>query len=84
MDWTHYAPYFRKEEFDCKCGCGLNNINEALMERIFEMRKETGIGFTITSGSRCKAHNVMSGGADNSDHLTGHGVDVQCKDARSR
>ena len=49
MDWTHYAPYFRKEEFDCKCGCGLNNINEALMERIFEMRKETGIGFTIGS-----------------------------------
>ncbi len=84
QDWDKYAPYFEKSEFDCKCGCGLNNMQESHMDKIYEARVNVGIPFVIRSGSRCPRHNIAVGGSDTSDHLNGFGTDIQAKSGRAK
>jgi zinc D-Ala-D-Ala carboxypeptidase len=84
QDWSKYAPFFEKEEFDCKCGCGLNNMQESHMDKIYEARKDAGIAFVIQSGSRCERHNRNEGGSDTSDHLNGFGTDIRAKSGRAK
>lgn len=83
-DWSKYAPYFKKEEFDCKCGCGLNNMQESHMDKILEARIDSRTPFVINSGSRCPERNRIEGGSDTSDHLTGHGSDIVAKSGRKK
>jgi hypothetical protein len=84
QDWDKYAPYFTKEEFDCKCGCGLNNMQESHMDKIYAARISANIPFVIVSGSRCPEHNKKEGGEPTSDHLTGHGTDTQAMSGRAK
>lgn len=83
-DWSKYYPYFEKKEFDCKCGCGLNNMQESHMDKLLMARITANTPFIIRSGSRCPEHNKNSGGAPNSDHLTGHGSDIEAKSGRKK
>ena len=69
--------YFTASEFDCKCGCGLNNFSESLAETLDILRAECGFPFVISSGCRCTSHNYEEGGTPRSDHLTGEGVDIK-------
>jgi hypothetical protein len=84
QDWEKYSPYFEKKEFDCKCGCGLNNMQESHMDKILMARINANTPFVITSGSRCTTHNKQEGGESNSDHLTGHGTDIVAKSGRKK
>lgn len=84
QDWSKYAPYFEKSEFDCKCGCGLNNMQESHMDKILMARIDSNTPFVINSGSRCSAHNKAEGGEPTSDHLTGHGTDVKAVSGRKK
>jgi len=76
--------FFKYEEFECKCGCGLNNISDVLVEKLNTARRLAGVPFVITSGSRCTEHNAKIGGSKTSSHLKGLAVDIKANDSRIR
>jgi zinc D-Ala-D-Ala carboxypeptidase len=80
----HLTNDFYQDEFDCNCGCGLNNIKPELVELLQRVREKYGLSMPITSGSRCKAHNKREGGKPTSDHLKGMAADVACTNAVNR
>lgn len=82
MNWKKYAPFFYKYEFDCKCGCGKNEMKESTMDKLMIARTspkifEAGIGFSISSGDRCLTHNTKEGGGERSTHPRGFAVDTK-------
>ena len=68
--------YFKKDEFTCKCGCGLNNMNLKLVIIADRVREHFGKPAIVTSGSRCEKHNKEVGGVSNSRHLQGKAIDM--------
>jgi hypothetical protein len=83
-DWSLYYPYFKAEEFTCKCGCGLNLITDNFISKLFSARMLAGFPFIISSGCRCPDHNFKEGGTKNSDHLFGEGADILCTESGKR
>lgn len=75
------AKYFSNREFDCKCSCGLNNIDPHLVRMLDLVREHAGpppgMPLVINSGCRCAQHNASVGGSPTSSHLSGHAVDVR-------
>lgn len=69
--------HFKLSEFECKCGCGKNNINNSLLLKLETARKIANFPFIITSGSRCYVHNNNVGGLPNSQHIKGNAVDIK-------
>lgn len=76
--------YFDIDEFKCKCGCGLNIIDENLIRLLDEAREKSGVPFRINSACRCRTHNAVVGGKPSSSHLFGKAVDIACVDSRNR
>lgn len=74
-NWDN-IQYFKKDEFTCKCGCGLNNMNLKVVKIADEVRKHFGKPAIVTSGSRCAKHNKEVGGVANSRHLQGKAIDM--------
>lgn len=72
--WSN-IKYFKKEEFLCKDGCELNNIDINLVKILDEIREHFNKPVIITSGCRCKKHNSVVGGTKNSKHLYGKASD---------
>ncbi|HEY0089662.1 MAG TPA: D-Ala-D-Ala carboxypeptidase family metallohydrolase [Candidatus Lokiarchaeia archaeon] len=71
---------FNSKEFACKCGCGKDNINIALVNRLQVLRDIINEPITITSGCRCVKHNnSIPGSAPNSNHLLGIATDFTCE-----
>lgn len=66
---------FSRWEFACKCGCGKDDIDEKLVNRIQVVRDIIRIPITIISGCRCEAHNKAVGGASVSYHLISEAAD---------
>lgn len=75
---------FSRSEFACKCGCGADNINPVLVEDLQVMRDALGRPITITSGVRCAAHNLASGGKETSEHLNFNAADLFAPNSRVR
>lgn len=73
-NWGQYK-YFDKEEFTCKCGCGINNISDQFINKLNIARKYAEIidpkccKFYINSGCRCKKYNKVIGGHEKSRHI---------------
>lgn len=76
--------HFKPSEFDCKCGCGLNNFSLVLEALLELMREECNFPFNVVSGCRCETHNINEGGKPWSDHLTGEGVDIRVTNSLER
>ena len=74
-NWDN-IEYFKKDEFTCKCGCGLNNMNLKVVKIADDVRKHFGKPAIVTSGSRCEKHNKEVGGVANSRHLQGNAIDM--------
>lgn len=70
------TKYFKKEEFTCKCGCGLNNISTLLVDMLTEAREIAEVPFIVNSGCRCHKHNTNVGGSLTSSHTKGYAVDI--------
>lgn len=68
--------HFKKSEFTCKCGCGLNNIQLEVVKIADEVREHFGNPAIVTSGTRCPKHNAEVGGVANSRHLAGKAIDM--------
>ena len=73
------SAYFKREEFACKCGCGFDTVDFALVSALEKIRLRYGQPITITSGCRCEAHNKAVGGSQNSQHLKGRAADIVVK-----
>lgn len=67
--------YFKPQELACKCGCGkLPALS--FCQTLDHIRWAWGKPIYVTSGARCKEYNEMVGGAENSSHVRGIGVDL--------
>lgn len=75
LSWKD-IKYFKKEEFTCKCGCGLNNIDLKLVKILDELRTYFNKPIRVSSGCRCKSHNKAVGGVNNSRHILGKAADI--------
>ena len=64
----HLTKNFTREEFACKCGCGLDTISIALVELLQLARDKCPFPFRISSGCRCQKHNKSVGGKPDSAH----------------
>ena len=72
-----YNKYFKKSEFKCHCHqCDGGEMNETFIDNLTRARKLAKVPFAITSGYRCKTHNVRVGGAADSAHLHGLAADI--------
>lgn len=76
LDGMPENPYFRRAEFECKCGCGGNTVDFRLLEVLTMLRAAYSSPITITSGYRCAEHNKAVGGSPKSQHLVGKAADI--------
>lgn len=68
---------FSREEFECNCGCGFDDVVIALVDVLQEAREELGCPITVTSACRCKEYNSKVSVASKSQHLLGTAADIQ-------
>jgi uncharacterized protein YcbK (DUF882 family) len=66
---------FSRKEFACKCGCGFDEIDERLVNRLQVIRDISGLPIKINSGCRCQKHNKDVDGESLSFHLLGEAAD---------
>lgn len=67
---------FSRSEFACKCGCGFDTVDSALIDILQELRAYFNKSVTINSGCRCYQHNQNEGGSSSSQHLYGRAADI--------
>lgn len=67
---------FYRDEFTCKCGCGLVAINLYLVECLQKIRDDLLLPMTIVSGYRCPPWNKHEGGDRYSRHKLGLAADI--------
>lgn len=79
MDWDKYAPYFTKQEFDCKV-TGRNKMNAEFMDRLFELRTICGFPFRISSGYRHTTHPIEAKKKSPGEHTFGVAADIMSPD----
>lgn len=71
---------FTFKEATCRCGCGYVRINDLLVEKLERLRAYLGHKpITVHSWCRCEAHNKKVRGVPQSQHMTGHAVDISVK-----
>lgn len=76
LTWDE-IKYFKKAEFNCHCGCGLNNIDLRLVKILDEIREYFGKPMMITCGTRCQKYNdSLRGSIKNSKHVQGKAADI--------
>lgn len=69
--------FFKKSEFDCRCGCGGNEMNPDFLKKLDDLRSRVDFPFIVTSGYRCPDHNEqVSSTGRNGPHTTGRAVDL--------
>lgn len=75
MIWDE-LEFFQKKEFDCRCGCGRNEMDPDFLKKLDDLRRRLGFPLVVTSGYRCPDHNesVSTTGRDG-PHTTGRAVD---------
>lgn len=74
LTWNN-VKYFSKDEFTCRCGCKLNNIDIKLVKILDSIREHFNHPLIITSGCRCTNHNTKVGGSQGSRHINGKAAD---------
>jgi uncharacterized protein YcbK (DUF882 family) len=71
------SQYFNREEFACKCGCGLDTVDYELLKVLEYIRENFGEPITINSGCRCPAYNdSLPNSGSMSQHLLGRAADI--------
>jgi len=78
------SKYFKKEEYECRCGCGKDEIDEEFLSMLDNAREAAGTPFVVSSGVRCRAHNKKVGGKKDSAHVHGKAVDISAPDSRTK
>ena len=73
---TKLSEHFHDYEFVCPC-CNGGIVSEILVLKLQQLRDTINKPIKVTSGYRCPIENKKVGGAKNSAHLLGEGVDIQ-------
>lgn len=68
---------FSSEEFACKCGCGLDDIDTRLVSILQRLRNHFKRFVVVTSGLRCDRYNRKVGGRPKSNHRLGLAADIK-------
>jgi uncharacterized protein YcbK (DUF882 family) len=68
---------FNRKEFACKCGCGFDEVNPALIITMQWFRDYVDRPVVILSGCRCSKHNKAVGGVKESFHTKGMAADIR-------
>ncbi len=76
---SQLSKHFNRVEFACKCGCGQDTVDVALLPTLERVRVHFGSPTTIHSGNRCETYNSKVGGAKNSQHKKGRAADISVK-----
>jgi len=79
------SPNFKVREFTCPC-CGAEGVKDSLvfgLQDTHDLLPENSV-MIITSGYRCKKHNLEVGGVEGGSHPNGTGVDIKCDSSRAR
>jgi uncharacterized protein YcbK (DUF882 family) len=61
---------FSLKEMECKCGCGIRNIDGHAIDTLQNLRDTVGRPLYITSAARCVDHNLDVGGSAISFHIS--------------
>lgn len=78
------TAHFSREEFSCNCGCGYDDADMRLVNKLEFIRTGIMIPIRINSGCRCREYNRKIGGRENSAHTRGKAADIHCMDGRMR
>jgi len=84
MEAGRINNFFHTDEFKCKCGCGIVNLDTDFLNWLTAARRIADVPFIINSGCRCPAHNKAEGGTESSAHITtdvirARGADIEAK-----
>jgi len=79
----HVSKHFTESELACPC-CGVNKVDQALLEILEQIRVFYNKGMPVNSGYRCSKHNAEVGGVPNSEHMLGLAVDIVCNSSADR
>lgn len=84
-DGERITAHFRRGEFKCKCGCGKDDIDVALVRLCETIRGAIGMPLIVNSGCRCEKRNAKVGGepkkkdgTGGSFHMYGKAADLSC------
>lgn len=75
---------FSRSEFSCKCGCGHDRIDGAVVDICQRIRDALGEPVRVNSGCRCPKHNKAVGGVADSYHVQGLAADLSCAGGAAR
>lgn len=87
-DWWSKIQYFSRKEFACKCGRYCDGYPAQMQRRVVELADRAraelkGVGL-VSSGLRCRQHNLNVGGVSDSRHLSGKAVDLRIEGKSAR
>ena len=84
-DKVDSLKYFELSEFECPCELGSGEkMNIDFLHKLDKARHIAQTPFKITSGYRCKEHNLKVGGKVGSSHLKGLAADIGYNGSRER
>lgn len=73
------SEHFKLSEFTCKCGCGQTDIDERLIDKLEKLRSYLGDNpILVSSGCRCRQHDINVGGTGTGMHTLGGAADIAC------
>ncbi len=70
------SAHFRRREFRCRCGCGFDTVDAALLAILEDLRDHFAAQIIVYSGARCPRHNKAVGGSAHSQHMVGKAADI--------
>ena len=70
------TPNFSRAEMSCRCGCGLDHMDEQFMKMLQQFRNQLR-PLTFTSGVCCEKHINKSDGYPKSAHLQYKGANIR-------
>ena len=73
------SSYFSKHELECKCGCGVAEMDAAFLKKLDQLRDDWGKPIILNSAYRCPDHNaaVSSTKSRTGPHTTGKAADLR-------
>ena len=69
------TPNFSRSEMACRCGCGLDEMDQEFMRMLQALRDEI-VPMPVTSGFRCDAHNNEVSTVKNGPHTLAKAADI--------
>lgn len=80
MQTGRLNKYFHSDEFACKCGCGIFNLDPDFLDWLTNARRIADVPFIINSGCRCPSYNYTEGGTTMSAHVTTEAIKARAAD----